>query len=207
MLSLLKRLLFGRSRNDELTVEGWWLDSPFTLPQKVTTPLGGHATVVTAAVDITYTIDNGKISIRRVRLSRAPGNNIAATRRGEAWRADSICPESVLVATVEKDLALEDSRLRKVMRGKWYSQNSDGLAQSLVDAINAKEPPEQIARHAAALALGTRIRFSYKNGAGESSQRSVVVEGVSGQSLRGRDKPDGTVKSYRLDRIGDARVG
>ena len=134
MFRLLKSL-FRPSGSNTLVVEGYWCESDVTLPTKVRTPLGGNVTIITVCVDIYYVVENDNIAVRGVQLSRAgaglmgsgSASNVAAKRRGEAWYATNICPESTLKEAVASDLACERSRLRRMMIGKWRDANRGSL--------------------------------------------------------------------------------
>jgi hypothetical protein len=205
--------LFSRPSADTLLVEGYWCESEITLPTKVRTPLGGKVAVITVCVDIHYDVEGDTISVRRVQLSRAgatvmgsgSATNVAAQRRGEAWYATNICPESTLKEAVGSDLAFEKSRLRRMMLAKWRDAKRGPLLSSLADAINHHAPPSEIERLVSTAGRGNDLIFTYKKPDGSSTVRKVTVWGVSGGSLRARDHKDGTVKSFRIERISDAR--
>jgi hypothetical protein len=211
LLRLLKSL-FGRSSPGTLILEGYWCESEIKLPTKVRTPLGGNITVVTVCVDIRYAVENGDIVVRGVQLSRSrlmgsgSALNIAAARTGEAWHAAYICPESMLKAVVEADLACEKSRLSRIMRGKWREANRGSLHKSFVEAINDHATPDEIRRLVSEVGSGVHIAFKYAKPDGNSTTRRVTVLGVTGASLRARDHKDDEVKSFRIDRISDVRA-
>jgi hypothetical protein len=205
------RNLFGGSGKNHLSINAFWCESQVRLPNKVKTPLGSSITVVTICVDIEYSIQEEKIILRRVRMSRGGGEigkmsfNVASTRTGEAWYASYICPKSYLVEAVQKDLSEDDSRLRKIMIGKWSAIHRDELTQSLANALNAQLPPEKIADLIARTGHGNEITFTYTKPNGNSEKRHVSIQNVSGQSLRARDHKDDQVKSFRIDRITNAK--
>ena len=126
MFGLLKAL-FGRSSAKPVVVEAYWCEHSIKLPTKVKTPLGGSVAVITACVDIQYIVVHDRITVQRVHLTRKAGGimgsrspvNVAASRRGEAWYAKRICPDSTLLDAVQRDLDADGSRLRRMMLGKW----------------------------------------------------------------------------------------
>jgi hypothetical protein len=91
---------FRRSDSNALRVEAYWCESAIKLPKKIQTPSGGSVTVVSVCVDIEYLVKDGEIELQRVQLAQSGGRivgsdlplNVSATRRGEAWYADYICP-------------------------------------------------------------------------------------------------------------------
>jgi hypothetical protein len=212
MLRLL-RSLFRRAGSGPLVVEGYWCESEIKLPTKVRTPLGGNITLVTVCVDIRYSVENGNIAVRGVQFSRSGSSlmgsssalNVAAARRGEAWHATYICPESTLKAAVENDLACEKSRLSRIMMSRWREANSGSLQQSLAVAINNHASPDEIQQLISEVDREYDITFKYTKPDGSSITRRATVLGVSGASLRARDHKDGEVKSFRIDRISNAR--
>jgi hypothetical protein len=210
MFGFLRRL-FGGGGKSHLSIDAFWCESPVKLPDKVKTPLGSSVTVVNVCVDIEYSIQEEEVVLRRVRMSPGGGQcgnmsvNVAGTRTGEAWYAAYICPESHLVEAVQKDLSADDSRLRKIMFGKWRSIHGAELAQSVADALNEQLPPAEIGALIASAGHGNEITFTYTMPNGNSETRHVSVQGVSGQSLRGRDHKDDQVKSFRIDRITNAK--
>jgi hypothetical protein len=212
MLKLLRRLIGGRNSN-AFVVDAYWCESSVKLPAKLRTPCGSNVTVVNVCVDIHYTVDHGSITLRRVHLSRGGGRimgsnapiNVAAERTGEAWIASSVCSESQLVDAVQRDLSGDDSRLRRIMMGKWRERNRDGLVKSLADALNAQASPDEIAQLISNAGRGNDIVFTYTKPKGGSDTRRVSVQGVSGNSIRARDHKDGNVKNFRIDRITNAR--
>jgi hypothetical protein len=212
MLGFLKAI-FGRAGSSGLRVEAYWCESPITLPRRVKTPLGGSVSVVTVCVDIDYAVENGCIIMRRVELSRGGGMmgsstslNVAASNRGEAWYATRICPDSTLLQAVQADLGFEDSRLRRIMIGKWRDANRGPLVHSIAEALNSRADPKEIASLVLRAGRGNSIEFTYTKPDGSSSLRRVSVQGISGKSLRARDHKDGEVKSFRLDRITGVRA-
>lgn len=212
MFGLLKRL-FGSASGNRLVVDGFWCESPIKLPTKARTPMGSKISLVKVCVDIHYSIEGDNIVLHRVQLSRAGGRiagsttgvNVASERTGEAWSASEICRESYLVEAVQQDLSSEDSRLRRIMVGKWRDVNRDALVESLADALNAQASPDQIARLISSAGRGNDVIFTYTKPKGVSETRHVSVQGVSGNSIRARDHKDGEVKNFRIDRISDAR--
>jgi len=212
MLRLLKSI-FGRSSLKPLVVEAYWCEASIKLPSKVKTPLGGSVTVITACVDIQYIVEEDRITVQRVHLSRGGGGimgsnssvNVAASRRGEAWYATSICSESMLLDAVQRDLEVDGSRLRRIMMGKWRDSNRGSLVRSLADALNEGSESTTIASLISTAGRSNDIAFTYTKPDGTSTVRHVSVQGVSGSSLRARDQKDGEVKSFRLDRISKAR--
>jgi hypothetical protein len=203
--------LFGRSDLKPLVVEGYWCDSTIRLPRKIKTPSGGSVTVVTVCVDVRYIIREGIISVLGVRLGRGGpimGSSLVVNVsgvRGEAFYTPSIRDESLLVDAVQRDLALSGSSLRRIMVGKWRAERGGSLVRSLADALNDHATASQIANLLAVAGQGSDVTFLYTKPDGSSRPRKVSIVGVSGNSLRARDQADGIVKSFRLDRISEAR--
>lgn len=212
MFRLLKTLLTG-SPDNSLCIQAYWCETSIKLPTKISTPLGGKITVITACVDIYYQVEAERIDVRRVKLSQEGGRivgarqaiNVAATHRGEAWYAYSVCSESELRKAVLQDLRAGDSRLCRIMMSKWRVENRDALICSAIDAINRKAAPEDIAKLIIAAGKGGRIAITYTKADGTATNRQVTVEGHSGSLLRGREHENGEIKSFRLDRISQAR--
>jgi len=193
-----------------LVAEGYWCDTPIKFDNAIKTPGGSKVTVVTVCVDIDYHVEGEHIILHGVRLSGGStvGGlviNMASQRTGEAWRAKRIAPDSCLLEAVQKDLSLTDSRLRRTMMGKRRAANPGASAETLVDALNAKASPDRIAELIGAAGRGSEITFTYTKPEGDSEVRRVSVQEVSGNLLRARDHKDGTVKSFRFDRITNAR--
>lgn len=129
-----------------------------------------------------------------------------ASKAGEAFYAQGICNESDLHETVSKDIAPTNAPLTRIMFGKWKAENNESLSRPLVDALNDHASPNEIATNMKAGGRGTDITFTYTKPDGSTGLRQVSVEGVSGNSLRARDLADDSVKSFRLDRISNARA-
>jgi hypothetical protein len=212
MLRLLKRL-FGGGAPKQLVLEAYWCESSVRLPAKVATPGGSNVSVVNVCVDIHYAMNEGNIILRRVQLSRGGGRisgadkpiNVASERTGEGWFASTVCSDSLLVDAVQQDISRQDSRLRGLMIGKWRDLNRDALVQSLADALNSQAPPDEIAKCISTGGRGNDIIFTYTKPEGGSDIRTVTVQGVSGNSIRAHDHKDGKLKSFRVDRISNAR--
>jgi len=130
--------------------------------------------------------------------------NVASKRTGEAWRTFGICSESHLRDAVERDLSSGESRLRRIMMGKWRDVNRDAFAQSVAEALNSRVPAEELARLIATAGRGNEISFTYTKPNGRSQRRQVSVWGVSGKCIRAEDHKDGKVKNFRIDRITNA---
>jgi hypothetical protein len=212
MLRLLKTL-FGWSSSKPLIFEAYWCESTIKLPTKVTTPSGGSATLIKVCVDIRYVIDQDRINVRQVQLSRGgeliESNspiNVAAERRGESWYAPSICPEALLLEAVQRDLDSDGSRLRRIMMGKGQELNRRTSMESLADALNNGAEAKDIALLISTAGRGNDIAFAYTKPDGSSTLRQVSVQGISGDSLRAVDHKDGETKSFRIDRISKARA-
>jgi predicted DNA-binding transcriptional regulator YafY len=92
------------------------------------------------------------------------------------------------------------------MIGKWRDANRGSFVRSLADGLNSQASSQEIASLVANAGRGNDIRFTYTKPDGGSSTRTVSVEGVFRSSLRARDHKDGTLKSFRIDRISNARV-
>jgi hypothetical protein len=211
MLGIFGRLFGGGS--DHMTIEGHWCTTSIKLPRRVRTPLDGSVSVVNVCVDIDYRVERGDIVLQRVRLSHGGGSimgsfvsvNVSAARRGEAWFASSICPQSDLVAAVEDELSSRDSRLRKDMMRQWGKQDSQGLTNSLADALNRQKSSGHIKKLLGEVEDAPNLVFTYTKPGSDPETRHVSVKGVSGDSLRALDYKDGIVKSFRIDRITNAR--
>ena len=212
MFGLLKRL-FGSASGNRLVVAAFWCDTSIKLPNKVNTPLGSKISVVYVCVDIRYSIKGENIVLHRVQLSRGGtsiigsnlANHVASVRLGEAWHTSQVCPDSYLIKAVQQDLRLKDSSLLKIMMGKWRDVSRNTLVKSLVDALNARGSPAQIARLISTAGRGNDIIFTYTKPKGVAETRHVSVLGVSGNSIRVRDHRDEKIKNFRIDRISNAR--
>jgi hypothetical protein len=97
--------------------EGQPLFASEKLPMRVRTLLGSDVTVVKVCLDIHYSVEQDKITIESVRLSRGGGTigkgesiNVSSEKTGEAWFASSICSEPQQAEVVSKDLAGSASR-------------------------------------------------------------------------------------------------
>ncbi len=77
--------------------------------------------------------------------------------------------------------------------------------QSLADALNAGLPSDQIEELIATSERPVKIWFTYRKPDGQCSVRNVTVQHVIGESIRALDHKDGKTKSFRLDRIMEAR--
>jgi hypothetical protein len=211
MLGLLRGLLGGHA-DRPLVIEGYWCESSVKLREKVRTPLGSTISVATVCVDISYSLKDGSPVVHRAILSRSGGRlgdgsiNVAAERTGEAWYASAVCSESLLLEVVEKDLAMRGSRLRKLMLAAWPEANAGTNTTSLVDALNSGATANEIARIIADGARGTEIVFGYSKPGCPLENRHVLVQGVSGESLRAEDHKDSKTKNFRLDRISNVRL-
>src|SRR4051812_4856289 len=62
--------LFRRPGARALVIEGHLCMSEIVLPAKVRTPLGSNVAIVTVFLDIHYVVENGRVVVRGVQLSR-----------------------------------------------------------------------------------------------------------------------------------------
>lgn len=207
MLRLLRKLFGGfRSGQATLLVSGWWCDTPIKMPYRVPTPLGGRVSVITVCVDIRYRLDAGSIVLVAVSLCRSVPANVASQRRGECWFTRRLCAESCLAAVVTNDLAAKESRLRRVMLGKWREAGDAPVSRRLVAALNGKASPEVIDEIITQQGDQDRtLVFVYTKSSGDVDERTVAVQRVRGMCIRARDHRDGRYKEFRLDRISNAR--
>lgn len=211
MLKWLKSLT-GRPSNPHLVVEGYRLP-PIRNTDRIVTPLGSRITVVELCANVYYTMDDaGNPAIHRVALwqpdAAAKGVlatcNAFATHTGEAFRCLRLEPDEILWRAVEVELALPNSGLRRIMMARWRESNRGKFAQAIADALNNKCDSGQLAEKIDA-ARGVRgISFMYAKDDGSCRMRKVKVSSVSGNLLRGTDLEDGTVKTFRIDRISNA---
>jgi hypothetical protein len=208
--SFYRKRLFVGIGSKQRVVEGFWCETLLKLSNKVQTPLGSKVSVLRVCVDIYYSVKDTDIILKRVQLSRSSriGNslitNVASDRTGEAWQASCICPVSYLVKVVQKDLSIDNSRLRRIMLAKWRDAYHSTNVKSLVDALNSRATPEQIESLIATTGRSNEIIFTYTKPNGVSEIRRVSVMGMLGPLLRARDYKDDKVKSFRLDRITNA---
>lgn len=214
MFGWLKSLV-DKSSEPRLVVEGCRLDTSIKLSHPITTPGGSRVTLISFCVNVHYSMDNqGNPVIHRVQLWHPDGSvsdvlarcNVFATHKGEAWYASSFQPESALMLAVEAELALKDSWLRRMMMGRWRAENRGELAQSIAESLNNRSEPEPISKLIATAGRGKEISFTYTKTDGIYRTRQVSVVGVSGNLLRARDLEDGEFKSFRIDRISNARA-
>jgi hypothetical protein len=206
------KTLYYSGGSKPLLVEAFFCCTSIKLPSKVTTPTGGKIHVVNVSVDIYYTVQDGQITLRQVRLSRRGPTimgskrvfNVAATNRGEAWYAARLCSESKLREAVQGDLAMKDSPLRRIMMGKWWSANRSSIAAELAIAINRRATNE-IARLVANGGVGAQLEFTYTKANGVVSRKRVYVNGLASGKLRARQTTCQHDKSFLIDRISEAR--
>jgi predicted DNA-binding transcriptional regulator YafY len=128
--------------------------------------------------------------------------NVASDRTGEAWFASSICPESDLVAAVEDDVCRDRSRLRKAMM---RCDDGEAILNSLVAALNNQESPAAMNDQLSLAANGVELAFTYTKEGGQAAVRRVTALGVMGESIQACDHEDDRVKTFRIDRISNAR--
>jgi hypothetical protein len=195
-----------------LLIDGYHLDTSIKLSKPVTTPMQGKVTLLSFCVNIAYSIQGEDIPIiQHVDLWQPDARtneplarcNVFSTRRGEAWHAESF-PGSVLRAAVQNDLAQENSRLRRIMLAKWRDNDPAAFHQSIAEALNNRNAArinELIARGG----RGKALTFAYAKSDGSTRDRKVTLSSVSGNLLRATDLEDGTVKSFRLERISNVR--
>ena len=111
------------------TIEGYWCHSPVRLARPVRTPLGSRTTVLTVCVDIGYSVHAGEIVLHGVELTQPQDTGLegcnVASKRGEAFRATRVCPESELVKVIMDELCAVPSHLGRLMLGKWRDANPD----------------------------------------------------------------------------------
>jgi hypothetical protein len=192
-----------------LTVDAYWCTETIRLPTKIRTPSGGHVSIVSVCVDISYTISDEKIKVRSVCMSRKGGTlmgsktriNIAASRTGEAWYATSVCTKSYLLDVVDRELAIHNSGLNRMIFGKFRAENRTKSLNQLVSALNSKAKPEEISRLVTACGGGQKLSFLYTKENLQAERRRVTLTGFSGNSIRATDEKDGMSKNFRTDRI------
>ena len=212
MLSFFKRL-FSKGITSRLVIDAYWCGTNIKLPTKIETPLGSNVTVVKVCVEIHYSIEGNQIHLQRVKMATGGGSimgastpvNIASDRTGEAWHISHFHSDQILVEAIENELSFNDSGLRRMMFGKWRDANRGTLTKSLVAALNSHAVPSQIAELIAESGRKNEIVFTYTKPSGESDIRHVTVKGVSGDSIRAVDHKDEKTKSFRIDRITNAK--
>jgi hypothetical protein len=212
MLLRLLQSLFGQS-GKTLRVDSYWCMSGVRLPSRITSPSGSKVLLVDVCVDIDYALEKDRVIVRRVRLSRrglsligsSQRVNVAGTNTSEAWFASNICSEQPLRDAVMAELAIMNSPLLRIMRGKWRSVYGPEDPEPLVDALNSAATPSELIRLLKGR-KGSRITFTYRKADGQVSTRHVVVRGVRGNCLDAQKQGGGEVKSFRLDRITDVRL-
>lgn len=137
-----------RSKTGPCTIEGWWCETAIKLAKSVITPLGGKVTSIVACVDIRYEVQNRNILLLNVSLAMPKNGsfNVAAKRRGEAWKVARICSDSELLKMIQIEMR-EGSRLRKVMLGRWHDTHHDHCTQSIPQIIIGNALPTDNVEH------------------------------------------------------------
>jgi predicted DNA-binding transcriptional regulator YafY len=92
------------------------------------------------------------------------------------------------------------------MMGKCRAANREAHITSAVDALNRNAAPEEVSKLITAAGRGSAIEFTYTKADGTVTYRQVVIQGFTGNLLRAREHEAGEVKSFRIDRISNARV-
>ncbi len=196
-----------------LRVENFQFFRPIKLPRPIATPLGSRVTVVCPYVDVDYRVVDGGIRVEQVRMARAGTTilgsavrlNITAEKTGEAFYVAAVSPHSLLTDYVMADVQNPRGQLRRIMYGKWRVSCPSEVRQALVDALNRQLPSEQIRQLIGnAGVLGT-VAFTYESPKRGAEERAVMVHSVHGESLQATDQKDAITKTFRLDRISNAR--
>jgi hypothetical protein len=204
-----------QSHAQSLRIDNWYLSDPIKLPRPILTGFGRRVRVVCPYVDIEYTVQDHSISILYAGMSQTGSTilgsnfrlNITAERIGEAFFVSSISPPSILLDEVTKVAADQRSALRRVMLEKWSKAFPVESSAAFCEAINAKAPVEYLRAIAATEDSGRTVEFTYDSPKRGPEQRKVVLDGFQGDLLRARDCRDGSMKTFRLDRISNVRPG
>lgn len=201
MFRLLKALFGGRGPAGScVTVEGYWCDCSVRLPRPVRTPLGGRVTAVKLCLDVTCSVQDMAVEIQSVRLARNVDRNIAATRRGEIWYANSIDDPELALEAAKKELQAANSPLRRFAIRKWMELRPGNSTRLLEAALLSDNPGAELQRY---LKLGSQISFTYTKSNSESTRRVVTIERIFETSLQGIDRQDAKSKRFRFDRISE----
>ena len=190
-------------------IEAFDLDTPIKLPSKVETPLGSKVSVVNLCVDVQYEVRDRQIVIKQARISSRgrPGPsgqmcNVKAARLGEVWYARQLpISRADLLNTIEQEIALSESNLRRRMIAKWLDGNGSSIAQPVIDALNARQSATEIEALIRTAGRGHRISFTYDSPQRGPERRVVILRGASGNSIRATDTKDDDEKNFRIDRI------
>jgi hypothetical protein len=213
MFGWLKSLV-GRESPPLLRLEGYRLPKGIKLSHPIITPGGGRVTLVSFCVNVDYSMDDeGSPTIHRVELWQPDDTsdfhgscNIFATRRGEAWHARFVRPESLLVHAVNTELASENSDLRRIIVNRWHVENRRKAIKAISEGLNEKMGPEELANRLETFGAGRHMSFRYTKPDGSSRIRQVSVWKVTGNILKAKDLEDGQIKSFQLDNISDAQA-
>jgi hypothetical protein len=204
--------LFKEDR-DVLRVTNWYLSEPVKLPHPVTTGFGRRVTVVCPYDDIEYKVVDRNVKVLQAMMStgstmgRDLRVNIDSPRTGEAWFTPSLSPSSTLVQHVSAIITDYNSSLRGVMFAKWRAANPTDATEALCEAINNQDPVERIRQFCFGAETGQTIKVTFLSPKRGLENRVLVVDGLKGEMLLAKDCKDGRFKTFRLDRISNARPG
>ena len=221
MLNFL-RSIFSGFENTSTTFEGYWLATPIKLPTAVRTPGGGRVTVISACIDIVFSIPGDTVILHSASLSSGGGFlgshpvNVSGHRTGEAWYQRSLgISNYYLLEAAKADLSDPKCSLEKCLRGRrsgvttgrtHKAGNRFDLAIEIVYALNDQMSAEEIQEILDSGSVHSHIEFSYSKPNERSKRRRVVVHGTKGKCIRATDKSDDRCKLFRIDRISIARV-
>lgn len=181
------------------------------LPSSIETPGGSRINVVHAFVVVTCHVNStGEISISNVTHSRSrrmiigtnAGGNTTSSR-GELFYITPL-PRRLVLAAAREEFAKKKSEFRQALDEYARKVQRRNAKSNLAKALNAadKHTAQKLIKAAAKRSLMT---FNYTKSNGEKSTRTVVVHKVKGNSVVATEFGSNTPKSFRIDRISDAR--
>lgn len=195
-------------------------DETIRLSEPIRTPGGSRVTVLQVCVDVSCALEADEISVIDVNHSRKGvclvgtdfRMNVASKHTGEAWLSSKIFSRSQLKELIERELARDNSALRRIIMRKAHSDGlqfpRQGFASrhrippaALIKAINGKLPIEEIEKLFQTNSCYREIEFDYTKSDGSCKRRRVIPLSVLGRSLRCRETENDEVKNFRIDRI------
>ena len=200
-------------RGNTLRIEAYEFSKPIKLPKPVRTGFMRRVTVVYPIVDIDYCIKKGTIEVHDVRMAQAGTTilgssfrfNIISWRGGEAFYVRTLSPSSLLMQRVLEDASMPRSYLRRIMYEKWRRECPLEVRPALVDALNQRLSADEVRHLIGNEGVFGDVAFSYDSPQRGIEDRVVTVHSVQGESIQATDHKDGNAKTFRIDRISNAR--
>jgi hypothetical protein len=215
MFRFLKRLFHSPKPHIKLYfLEGYHCYATVRSKKKIRTPCQSLVTVLQVCVDIDYSVSCGQIHLHDVRLSWRGFTimgcdrplNVSSDRTGESWYSKGPGDRALLMQAVQSDLRDSKTRLYDRLLAPWVAENQSQFADEVAKALSKHSSTERIASILQYCMNYIKLEFTYTKSNGSCDQRIVTLNKLSGDCIWALDHKDDKMKTFRIDRISNARA-